>query len=705
MNDTQRRDPTSPVSIQRRGTVAVVVVDNPPVNALSRAVRQGFLDALKRLADDNQVAAVVIAGGPGRFIGGADIREMNAPPEAPHLPEVVAAIDALDKPVIAAISGPALGGGLEIALACDSRMAAPTATLGLTETRLGIVPGSGGTQRLPRLTGIARAVHLIGNAKTMNACEALAAGIVDDVVDADVIAAACARAPALAKRRLSGMTVPPDDERAVEAAASAVMKQAKGLPAAVEAIALIRATRDVPFADGLVRERSVFLTLRESAEAKALRHLFFAEREATKLPGLAGATARPLVHTAVVGAGTMGAGIAVALSDAGYPVALIERDAEAVAAGAGRVRAVYDRQVAGGRLTQAEAEARLSRIALTDDWSAAAEVDLVIEAVFEDLAVKADVFRRLDAIVRPGAVLATNTSYLDLDAIAAATRRPGDIVGLHFFSPAHVMKLLEVVRGNATAPDAITTALALAKRLGKQSVVAGNCDGFIGNRIFSAYRRHAEYLVEDGASPEDVDAALESYGFAMGIFAVSDLSGLDIAWAMRRRRAAQRHPDERYVTIPDQLCEAGRLGRKTGAGWCAYDEDGRRRSDPITAQVIAAARTQRGVVPRAFTPDEIQRRLLAVLANEGAKVLADGIAARASDIDLVFVHGYGFPRLKGGPMWAADQIGLAAILEDVKAAHAAGGAGSEPAPLLVDLARRRVTFADWRPQAQGRTTT
>jgi 3-hydroxyacyl-CoA dehydrogenase len=692
MSEAQTRESVSPVGVDRRGDVAIVTIANPPVNALSRSVRRGLLDALTTLATDRAVAAVVISGGRDRFIAGADIREMNATPEPPHLPEVVAAIDALDIPVVVAIDGPALGGGLEIALACDHRIATPAATVGLTETRLGIIPGAGGTQRLPRLVGIAQAIRLIGDGKVLTAGEALTCGILDDVIDAGLLSVACALAPSLAKRRLSQVSVATGGDD-VDAATAEIEKRAKGLPAAARAVALIRATADTPFAEGLARERIAFLELRDSAEAKALRHLFFAAREAGKVPGLAGASARPFARTAVIGGGTMGAGIAAALADTGLSVALIERDAEAAASAAVRARDLYERQVTGGRLSPAESATRVSRIVTSDDWSLLADVDLVIEAVFEDLSVKIDIFRRLDATARPGAVLATNTSYLDVDAIAAATRRPGDVVGLHFFAPANVMKLLEVVRATKTAPDTLATALALAKRIGKQPVVARNGDGFIANRIFAVYRRHAEYLVEDGAAPAEIDAALESYGFAMGIFAVSDLSGLDIALAMRRRRDATRSLNERYVDIADRLCAAGRLGRKTGAGWYTYDAGGRRRPDPAVADIIAAARADKGVAPRAFTPQAIQRRLLAVMANEGAKALADGTALRASDIDLAFVHGYGFPRLKGGPMWAADQIGLATILDEVEAAHAAGGAGSEPAALLVDLARRGATFS------------
>ncbi|MET3356148.1 UNVERIFIED_ORG: 3-hydroxyacyl-CoA dehydrogenase [Xanthobacter viscosus] len=677
----------------------MIAIDFAPVNALSKAVRQGLLDAVRALEADPDVAALVISGGPGRFIAGADIREMSQPPDAPFLPDVVAAIDACAKPVVAAIAGAALGGGCEIALACDLRLGGPKALMGLTETRLGLIPGAGGTQRLPRLVGVAQAIALICEGRVLKAGDALALGLLDEVVEGDLLAEAIARAPGVPKRRLSALPVPAGDAAADEAAAARARKAAKGVPAIDEAIRVIRAAGE--FATGLALERAAFLALRESAEAKALRHLFFAEREAGKVPGLESVAPRPLEAVAVIGAGTMGAGIAVALADAGLSVTLVERDGEAAAAGLQRVADLYARQVKSGRLTDAQGVERRARVTPTADWSRLAAADLVVEAAFEDLAVKADIFRRLDAVAKPGAVLATNTSYLDLDAIAAVTSRPQDVVGLHFFAPANVMKLLEVVRPALAAPDVIATALALAKRMGKQPVVAGNCDGFIGNRIYALYRRHAEVLVEDGASPQAVDAALEAYGFAMGIFAVSDMSGLDIAYAMRKRRAATRDPAERYVSIADRLVEQGRLGRKTGAGWYAYDAAGGKSADPVVEALIAEGRAEKAIVPRSFTPEQIQRRLLAVMANEGAKALAEGIALRASDIDLAFVHGYGFPRTRGGPMWAADQMGLRAVVTEVEAAHAAGGAGSEPAPLLLALARDGRGFADWQPTEQA----
>lgn len=428
-------------------------------------------------------------------------------------------------------------------------------------------------------------------------------------------------------------------------------------------------------------------------------YLQSAEQLAARVPGVEGAHPRAIARAAVIGAGTMGSGIAISLANAGIAVDLLERDAEAARAGQQRVSGLYDGLVKRGRLSAKEASQNAARIRASEDWFVVADVDLVIEAAFEDMTVKQDIFRRLDGLAKPGAVLATNTSYLDIDAIAAATSRAGDVVGLHFFSPAHIMRLLEVVGGAHTAPDVLATALALGRRIGKLPVYARNADGFIGNRIFAVYRRHAEYLLEDGASLDDIDRALVDLGFAMGPFAVADMSGLDIAWAMRKRRAATRDPNERYVAIADRLCEAGRLGRKTGGGWYEY-EDGKSKPSPVVEAIIADERARRGIVPRAFTPEGIQLRILAMMANEGARVLSEGISLRPSDIDLVFTNGYGFPRAKGGPMFVADQLGLTTVLAAVREAAEVGGAGSEPADLLVQLEAQGSSFAAWQ---EGRT--
>ncbi|MBO1074106.1 3-hydroxyacyl-CoA dehydrogenase NAD-binding domain-containing protein [Roseomonas marmotae] len=683
------------VSVSREGSVALVRIDYAPVNALSRPVRQGLLDAARALAADDSVTAVVLHGGSGRFIAGADIKEMDLPPDEPILPDVIRAIEAIPQPVVAAIDGVALGGGLEIAMACDLRLATPKASVGLVETRLGILPGSGGTQRLPRLVGTAKAIELIGEAKILRAPEAAKLGIIDGILEGELLAEAVRLAPGAAKRHVSALPIPPADPAAVEAAAQSALKKAKGVPAIPVVVELLRETAGMDFEAGLKREREVFLPLRASAEAAALRHLFLAEREASRVPGLKGVTPRAVGHVAVIGGGTMGSGIAMAVADAGLPVTVIERDARSAAACAARLRDAYGKQAKSGRLTDAAAAEHVVRITPTEDWNSLALADLIIEAAFEDLTVKEDIFRRLDAVAKPGAVLATNTSYLDPDEIAAFTNRPQDVLGLHFFAPANIMKLLEVVRGAKTAPGVLATGLAFGKKLGKLPIVSGVCEGFIGNRIYAVYRRHAEYLVEDGASPREVDAAMESYGFAMGIFAVGDMSGLDIAWAMRKRRAATRDPGERYVAIPDRLCEAGRLGRKTGAGWYSY-ASGKAEPDPAVDAIIAAEREAAGITPRRFTAEEIQNRLLAVMANEGAKIVAEGISLRPSDIDLVFTNGYGFPRIKGGPLFAADQRGLRAVLAEVEAAAEAGGVGSEPAPLLRELAEAGSTFKEWQ---------
>jgi 3-hydroxyacyl-CoA dehydrogenase len=691
---------TTAVTVTREGDVALVHIDYAPVNALSRPVRQGLLAAARALACDTSVKAVVIHGGPSRFIAGADIKEMDLPPDEPILPEVVAALEALPQPVVAAIDGVALGGGLEVAMACDLRLATPKASVGLVETRLGILPGSGGTQRLPRLVGTAKAIELIGEARVLRAPEAARLGILDEVVEGDLLAEAVRRAPGTAKRIVSGLPVPPGDAAAEDAAAQAAIKKGKGVPAIAVVVTLLRETAAMDFAAGLKREREVFLPLRASDEAAALRHLFLAEREAARVPGLEGVAPRAVAQAAVIGGGTMGSGIAMAVADAGLPVTVIERDAEAAAGCAARLRDAYAKQARSGRLSEAVAAERTARITPTADWSALAGADLIIEAAFEDMAVKEDIFRRLDAVARPGAVLATNTSYLDPDEIAGFTGRPQDVLGLHFFVPANIMKLLEVVRGVKTAPEVLATGLAFGKKLGKLPIVSGVCEGFIGNRIYAVYRRHAEYLVADGASPREVDAAMEAYGFAMGFFAVSDMSGLDIAWAQRKRRAATRDPGERYVHVADRLCEAGRLGRKTGSGWYNY-ASGKAEPDPAVDALIEAERRQAGINPRRFSAEEIQNRLLAVMANEGAKILSEGISLRPSDIDLVFTNGYGFPRLKGGPLFAADRRGLRAVLAEVEAAAQAGGAGSGPAPLLRELAGNNSTFKEWQ---RGRAT-
>ncbi len=643
------------VSGRLHDEVLLVIIDNPPVNAASAAMRAGLDAAIRHAAGTDAIAAVVITGAGRNFVGGADIREFGAPMAEPTLPQIIERMEASDKPIVAAINGAALGGGLELALGCHHRIAAPEARLGLPEVKLGIVPGAGGTQRLPRLAGPAAAVELIASGRIVTAAEALSIGIIDRVVSSDLTAAAIAMARNLAgqpPRRTGDLAVPAVDAETFEQAAAKALSRMRGQQAPIEAVRLVRSAGRYALAEGLAEERATFLRLRDSDQAKALRHVFFAERAAAKVAGIEGIAPRPVTTIGVVGTGLMGSGIAVVALDAGYHVIAVEQTPEAAAKGRDRIAALLDRALKSGRLDADGQAARLDRLAVTANAAELADADLVIEAVFDDLAVKSELFARLGGIVRPDAILATNTSYLDPEIIAAATSGPERVLGLHFFSPANIMRLVEVVRCARTAPDVLATGIAVARKLGKLPVVCGVCEGFIGNRIFSAYRREAEFMIEDGALPHEIDAAMEAYGFAMGPFAVFDLAGLEIAWARRKRQAATRDPAARYVDIADRLCEAGRFGQKTGRGWYAYP-DGKRTSDPEVTALIEASRSAKGVVPRIFGEQEITSRLLAAIADEGKAILAEGIAERASDIDLVMINGYGFPAYKGGPMFAA----------------------------------------------------
>lgn len=663
-----------PVRLRFEDDIAVLVIDNPPVNAGSRAVREALLDRLGDLAGSAATGVVIIGAG-RTFVAGSDIREFGAPLEEPQLPAVIAAIEALPIPVVVAIHGAALGGGFELALGCDARVASADAVVGLPEVKLGMVPGAGGTQRLVRLVNVAKAIDLVCSGQRVPAPEALALGLVDVLADGDLLAAALAHARSLGttKRRLGEAPVLSSSETEIAAAADKAVRRGRQRPNVVEAISLLRDANSAPFATMLARERAAFQQLRSSDEAAALRHLFFAEREAGRVDGLAGVAPLPIHTVGVVGAGTMGAGIAVCLLNAGLTVRLIEQDEPSLSRGVDRIEQTLAADVASGRCSTNQGASR--RAALTGSIALAdlRDCDLIIEAAFEDLAIKQDLFARLDAVARPDAVLATNTSYLDIAAIAAATQRPASVIGLHFFSPANVMKLLEVVRTPQTSDQALLTGLKLARQIGKIAVVSALGEGFIGNRIYSAYRRQCEFMVEEGATPQQVDAALEAFGFAMGPFAVSDLSGLDIAWKTRQRLAATRDPRERYVTIPDRLCEAGRLGRKAGAGWYRYDERGQRHVDPAVATLIEA--NSAVAVRRAFHAEEIQRRALAAIVNEAKLVLQDGVAQRAGDIDVALVHGYGFPAWEGGPLyWHArhDRQETVKALDEVERATGFG---------------------------------
>jgi 3-hydroxyacyl-CoA dehydrogenase len=683
-----------PVRVLATSPVALIEVDNPPVNATSQAVRAGLLSAIQEIDRNPRTEAVVIACAGRTFVAGADIREFGQPPREPHLPDVINAIEACSKPVVAAVHGSALGGGCEIALACHARVAEPGATFGLPEVKLGLVPGAGGTQRLPRLVGMEAAIDLVSTGRTVKAAEALRLGLVDRLSSGDLRAEALDLA-----REMIGVQPPRTGERPVAAmdaqAASTkvaeVRKKARGAEAPSKAAELVLLAADLPLLEGMARERETFLELRSSEQSAALRHAFFAEREVTRVPGLEKVEPRSIQKVGVVGAGTMGSGIAVAFADAGFDVKVVETSESALAAGQARITDIYDKQVSSGRLTSAVRDERLSSISYEVGTPSLADRDLVVEAVFEDMEVKRSLFHDLDGILAPGAVLATNTSYLDIGLIADATARPADVLGLHFFSPANVMKLVEIVRTDATAPEVIATGLAIAKRLRKVPVVCRVCDGFVGNRILARYRQQAEYLLEEGALPQEVDAAMEAFGFPMGPFAVSDLAGLDIAWARRKRLAPTRDPRERYVEVADRLCEVGRFGRKTGAGWYRYAA-GKREPDPFVTGLVEEASQRRKVPRRTISADEIQARIRAAIVNEACKILDERIVERPLDVDVVMMHGYGYPAWRGGPLFEADRVGLKVILDQVNERASQDGPGWEPAAGLVRRAASGARF-------------
>lgn len=671
---------TSPVRLSVTSGVALIEIDNPPVNAISQAVRAGLLTAIQEVSKSPKIEAAVIACAGRTFIAGADIREFGQPLREPHLPDVINAIEACSKPVVAAIHGSALGGGCEIALACHGRIIDRNAAMGLPEVKLGLVPGAGGTQRLPRLVGIEAAIDLITSGRSIKVDEALRLGLVDRVSDNDLRISAHSFARELAGkplRRTGTLMITALDPRFVEVKIAEVKRKARGAEAPSEAAELVLLAATLPLPDGMARERETFLKLRSSDQSAALRHAFFAERDVTRVPSLDNITPRSVQKIGIVGAGTMGSGIAVAFVDAGFDVKITETSEEALTAGKARIEAIYDKQASSGRLSDAGRDERLRAISYSVGIRALSDRDLVVEAVFEDLEVKKTLFRELDTVLRPGAILATNTSYLDVNLIADVTSRPADVMGLHFFSPANIMKLVEIVRADHTAADVVATGISIAKRLRKIPVVCGVCDGFVGNRILSRYRQQAEYLLEEGALPHEVDAALEAYGFPMGPFAVSDLAGLDIAWARRKRLAANRDPKERYVDIADRLCEAGRFGRKTGSGWFRY-ENGRKEIDPFVTSLIEEASRRRGLERRSIPTAEIQARIHAAIVNEACKILDEQIVERPLDIDVVMMHGYGYPAWRGGPLFEADRTGLRGILEQINERAEKDGAGWEP---------------------------
>ena len=687
---------------QLASPIAYVTLNNPPVNALGQVLRQHLHDAIAAAEADPAVQVIVLIGEGKSFSAGADVREFGQAPQAPALPDVCNRIEACRKPVLAAMAGVALGGGLEVALAAHYRVAAPSAQLGLPEVLLGLLPGAGGTQRLPRLIGAEAALELMLSGRQISAAKALALGLVDALAEGDLAAEAAAfatkliayRAGAKPTRAAQRIGDPETASAAIEQARRDTESRARGLFSPLKIVDAVEAALKLPFDEGLALERSLFLECLASPQRQGLVHAFFAEREVVKAPETRAAAPRPVQTVAVIGGGTMGAGIAVAVLDAGLPVAMLERDAESLARGRANVEKVYDAQVAKGRMDAAARDAVLLRFSGATDYAALAQADLVIEAVFEDMSVKKAVFAALDGLCKQGAVLATNTSYLDIDELAASISRPQDVLGLHFFSPANVMKLLEIVVPAKVAPDVVATGFALAKRLKKVAVRAGVCDGFIGNRILAVYRQAADYLMEDGASPYEIDRAMRNFGFAMGPYQVSDLAGGDIGWATRKRRAATRDPRARYVQIADRICERGWFGQKTGRGYYLYANGARTGApDPEVLVIIDAERTRAGITPKSFTADEIVRRYMAAMINEGANVVHQKIALRPLDVDVVFMAGYGFPRHRGGPMNYADSVGLDKVLADIRAYAEEDALFWKPSPLLEELVARGANFA------------
>ncbi|HEX7912667.1 MAG TPA: 3-hydroxyacyl-CoA dehydrogenase NAD-binding domain-containing protein [Paraburkholderia sp.] len=691
------------VTRELRGKVLLVTIDHAPVNALSADVRRGLLAAVEAADADPAVEAVLILGAGRNFIAGADIREFGKPPVPPSLPDVCNRIEACTKPVVAAIHGAALGGGLEVALAAHYRIAVEGAKLGLPEVQLGLPPGAGGTQRAPRLIGAQAALDLILSGRHASAKEALALGLVDRLGGSDdVLAEGLAYAHELLAahaqvRRTRDATALSDRTASLAAVAAAradTAKKSRGLFSPLKIVEAVEAAIEQPFNDGLRLERKLFLECLDSPQRAGLIHAFFAEREVLKAPETRDAKPRALNSIGVVGGGTMGAGIAVAVLDAGLPVTMIERDDASLARGRAHIEKVYDGLIAKGRLSEEKKAAVMARWSGSTSYDALAGADLVIEAVFEDITVKQAVFAELDRVCKAGAVLATNTSYLDIDAIAASISRPADVIGLHFFSPANIMKLLEVVVPKQVSADVVATAFELAKKLRKTPVRAGVCDGFIGNRVLAVYRTAADAMMEDGASPYQIDAAVRAFGFPMGPFQVVDLAGGDIGWATRKRRAAARNPAARYVQIADRLCERGWFGQKTGRGFYLYPEGSRSGApDPEVVAIIEAERARAGITPRSFTDEEIMRRYMAAMINEGANVVHERIALRPLDVDVTFLYGYGFPRYRGGPMKYADSVGLPKILADIREFEKEDPIFWKASPLLVELVERGADFA------------
>lgn len=692
---------------QIRGDVAVITLDNPPVNGLGYDTRVGIVNGLEQALNDAAVKAIVIAGAGKAFSGGADIREFGTPKAIaePNLLSVILALEASSKPVVAAIHSVAMGGGLELALGCHYRVTAPGAQIALPEVKIGLIPGAGGTQRLPRVLGLENALNMIVSGEPVPSemlAKAPGQKLFDKVIEGDVLEGAIAFAREVADKRplplVRNLKVDhPNPQAYLQFARNTVGAMAKNFPAPPKCVDAVAASTTMKFDEGMKLERELFINLMMTPECKALRHAFMAERATTKIPDVPADTpVREVKKLGVIGAGTMGGGISMNFLNAGIPVVILEMKQEALDRGIATIRKNYEAQVKKGKLKQDKYEQRMSLLSTTLNYADLKDCDMVIEAVFEDMAVKEQVFKTLDEVMKPGAILATNTSTLDVDKIAAFTKRPQDVIGTHFFSPANVMKLLEVVRGAKTAKDVLATVMAIGKKIRKTCVVSGVCDGFIGNRMIEQYSRQAGFLLEEGCTPAQVDKAIERFGFAMGPFRMGDLAGNDVGWYIRKRRYVEK-PHLRYSKTADLLCEMGRFGQKTGAGWYDY-VPGKRDAIPskLVEDMIARHRSEMGITPRKISDEEIVQRLVFALVNEGARIVEEGIALRASDVDMVYLTGYGFPLFRGGPMNYADTVGLFNVVQAMKrfAKNPNDDAKFwEPAPLLAKLAAEGKTFS------------
>jgi 3-hydroxyacyl-CoA dehydrogenase len=695
------------VHLTKDNDIAIITVNNPPVNALSPGVPEGIAEAIEQIANDPSVKAAVLIGAGKTFVAGADIKEFGKitsgkTQRGVAFVPLLRRIEDSPKPVVMAIHGQAFGGGLELAMAGHYRVAATSALVGQPEVKLGLIPGAAGTQRLPRLAGVAKAVEMCADGNPIKAKEALTLGIVDRLIEGDLLQGAVAFT-----REVSGKPAPKTRERNEKlgtpeqnapifaAARDAARKKARGLMAPLAAIDAVEAASKLPFDEGVEAERKLFTECLFSDQSKALIHVFFGEREVAKVPDVPKETpVIPVNSAAVIGAGTMGGGIAMNFANAGIPVLLKETDQDALDRGVNTIRKNYDNSVKKGRFTQQQMDERMALIKPTLTYDGFEKADMIVEAVFEGMALKKQVFGELDRICKKGAVLASNTSTLSIDEIASATSRPESVIGTHFFSPANVMRLLEIVRGKASSKEVIATCMQLSKKLGKVGVLVGNCRGFVGNRMFGPYRREAQFMAEEGASVEAIDKAMYDYGMAMGPMAVGDLAGLDVGWRIRKEFKHLEKPGVRQPLAEDRLCEMGRYGQKTGAGWYKYDENRRAIPDPVVEENVRKWAAEAGIRQHAISKEEIVDRLLYALVNEGARILEEGYALRAVDIDIIYLNGYGFPAHRGGPMWYADTVGLKKVYDRISEFHQQHGELWTPAPLLKRLAEEGKTFAE-----------